>query len=265
MKRQQAHGRYNKTKRIRKPQKKKGKTVPCKYFQMGNCARGSACQFSHAIAQGLETLLCKYHLVGNCKKGDKCLLSHDFSKFPCKYFFISGNCQKMGHCQFSHERFKDRQILETFISENLEGVYQHFRNGVETAFNLFVVENGYLDEKLQRNRQLSGDIRKMEEVMQQASGKSGVLPDADMIESARKKNQGSFNILNALIGDCQESTPGTEQPQKEEEGPRPNLPKSEQGTITRPSQVTKKKADSDSEHKSCSESEEAISECFDPF
>ena len=219
---------------------------------MGNCSRGKSCQFSHNIKQGLETTLCKYFLVGNCKKGNTCLLSHDRSLFPCKYYFISGQCQKMGQCDFSHEKFKNKKIMESFIADNMEAVYQHYRNGIGTQFNIFVVENGYLDEKLRRNKELTKDVEKMKNIMLSQDNTQNMQKQALNIEKARKQNNASFNILNALIGDFKE--------EKKDEG--------EQEEVKKEEKEIKLKTESISEEEnsnSDSNSDSEISNNPDPF
>ena len=240
-----------KTKKIYKKKRKPLRKDPCRYFQMGNCTKGRACQFSHDGQRGLNTTLCKYYLVGNCNKGPSCLLSHDTSAFPCKYYFISGMCKKMGECDFSHERFKDEQIMKMFIDMNLKAVYQHYRKGIGTPLNLYMVENGYLQDKLERDKQLVRDVEKVKDILQTEGGID--QEQQDKIELAHKNNDFSFDVLNALID---KGISVDQNQENDQEKDNIGVSSDEHGNTSHISESPKS-----SDHKS----EEDISDYFDPF
>jgi hypothetical protein len=155
----------------------------------------------------------------------------------------------MGSCSFSHERFKDPRILQNFIEENLDSVYQHYRNGIETPFNLHVVNQGHLEEKMRRHNKLSGDIHKI----QQELGTLGSnQKQQSMIESARVQNQSSLNILHALIGDFHPKDPEKDKPEDDAKASSDNKP-------------IEKVESEKSNSVSSNESQDNFSDCFDDF
>lgn len=50
--------------------------VPCKFYPLGTCQAGSACQFSHDLDTTVQNAPCKYFAKGSCKFGQSCALAH---------------------------------------------------------------------------------------------------------------------------------------------------------------------------------------------
>lgn len=50
--------------------------VPCRFYKMGACTAGQACQFSHALVDRGGKDVCQWYIKGNCKFGHKCALAH---------------------------------------------------------------------------------------------------------------------------------------------------------------------------------------------
>ena len=50
--------------------------VPCRFYKMGACTAGQACQFSHTIVDRGGKDVCQWYIKGNCKFGHKCALAH---------------------------------------------------------------------------------------------------------------------------------------------------------------------------------------------
>lgn len=219
-----------KTNKIRKHRKKhtanqrhrknKLKREICKYYLMGNCNKGAGCQFSHEGQPGNKNILCRYHLVNACQKGKACLLSHEKSRFPCKYFFISGKCDKFADCEFSHGVIREKQILENFIEENLENMFNHHKNQIWTPFLDFVRENGYFvkfeteeKSKLERKERQKNNLPEILKINHKnLAGKKNF--DKLVLESVQteknsemkqnkaknqRENDNVFDFLNGLI------------------------------------------------------------------
>ncbi|KAJ3279557.1 hypothetical protein HK104_001372 [Borealophlyctis nickersoniae] len=51
-----------------------GNGVPCKFFRLGTCQKGSRCPFSHDKDAG--ELVCTFFLKGQCRYGSSCALPH---------------------------------------------------------------------------------------------------------------------------------------------------------------------------------------------
>ncbi|GAM85573.1 hypothetical protein ANO11243_035800 [Dothideomycetidae sp. 11243] len=58
------------------PKTKSTSHVPCKFFPLGQCQAGSACQFSHDLDPTTQNAPCKYFSRGSCKFGQSCALLH---------------------------------------------------------------------------------------------------------------------------------------------------------------------------------------------
>ncbi|KAF2152663.1 hypothetical protein K461DRAFT_278899 [Myriangium duriaei CBS 260.36] len=58
------------------PKSKSTSHVPCKFFPLGQCQAGSACQFSHDLDPTTQNAPCKYFSRGSCKFGQSCALLH---------------------------------------------------------------------------------------------------------------------------------------------------------------------------------------------
>jgi len=50
--------------------------VPCRFYKMGACTAGPACQFSHVLVDRGGKDVCQWYIKGNCKFGHKCALAH---------------------------------------------------------------------------------------------------------------------------------------------------------------------------------------------
>ena len=50
--------------------------VPCRFYKMGACTAGQACQFSHVLVDRGGKDVCQWYIKGNCKFGHKCALAH---------------------------------------------------------------------------------------------------------------------------------------------------------------------------------------------
>ena len=59
------------------------KTIPCKFFKLGTCQKGTACPFSHVenktICQCKKPILFLVYIQGKCKYGQNCSLSHSIT------------------------------------------------------------------------------------------------------------------------------------------------------------------------------------------
>ena len=55
--------------------------IPCKYFQLGNCARGESCSFSHQPAEVPECTF--FSTIRGCRKGQDCPFRHITIGVPC--------------------------------------------------------------------------------------------------------------------------------------------------------------------------------------
>ncbi|PNS14278.1 hypothetical protein CAC42_6791 [Sphaceloma murrayae] len=58
------------------PKQKSTSHVPCKFFPIGQCQAGAACQFSHDLDPMTQNAPCKYFSRGSCKFGQGCALMH---------------------------------------------------------------------------------------------------------------------------------------------------------------------------------------------
>ncbi|KAF2227775.1 hypothetical protein BDZ85DRAFT_271300 [Elsinoe ampelina] len=58
------------------PKQKSTSHVPCKFFPIGQCQAGAACQFSHDLDPTRQNAPCKYFARGSCKFGQGCALMH---------------------------------------------------------------------------------------------------------------------------------------------------------------------------------------------
>ncbi|TKX21748.1 torus domain-containing protein [Elsinoe australis] len=58
------------------PKQKSTSHVPCKFFPIGQCQAGAACQFSHDLDPMTQNAPCKYFARGSCKFGQGCALMH---------------------------------------------------------------------------------------------------------------------------------------------------------------------------------------------
>ena len=120
------------TVRTGRPQKPR---VPCRYYALGSCSKGDACQFTHegsddsarSAAPRLESsprVPCRYFAGGLCAKGDSCSFAHEKSpqpsasvdlvpvpqlytdtrsQIPCQ-FFAKGYCRNGDVCPFAHSK-----------------------------------------------------------------------------------------------------------------------------------------------------------------
>ncbi|KAF4554619.1 Cps3-like protein [Elsinoe fawcettii] len=58
------------------PKQKSTSHVPCKFYPIGQCQAGAACQFSHDLDPTTQNAPCKYFARGSCKFGQGCALMH---------------------------------------------------------------------------------------------------------------------------------------------------------------------------------------------
>lgn len=105
------------------------KTVPCKFWPLGQCTKGDACTFIHPGAEAppvrnFKTVPCKFWPLGQCTKGDACTFVHEgfeaswevepawqapapqshaapYKEVACK-FFAEGRCTRGDACTFLH-------------------------------------------------------------------------------------------------------------------------------------------------------------------
>eukprot|EP01120_Amphizonella_sp_Union-15-10_P006735 TRINITY_DN2204_c0_g1_i2.p1 TRINITY_DN2204_c0_g1~~TRINITY_DN2204_c0_g1_i2.p1 ORF type:complete len:516 (-),score=77.60 TRINITY_DN2204_c0_g1_i2:161-1708(-) len=76
----------NSTKITNEVAKKKGSISalqsPCRFFQLGQCSKGSRCQFAHKKKepQLSNSIACKFYVQGFCRNGDSCQFSHSHFK-----------------------------------------------------------------------------------------------------------------------------------------------------------------------------------------
>lgn len=129
-------------------------TLPCTFYQAGNCRSGAKCKFSHdskaveGKAGAVQVPLpCKFFRESNCKAGKSCRFSHDLGlKMPkansidmvCKYFNEVGYCSDGKSCPFIHDRNRaaeekkraqeKKRILERQkIEARKTATYQHVK------------------------------------------------------------------------------------------------------------------------------------------
>ena len=53
-------------------------TLPCRYFALGHCAKGSDCPYLHSSEKASQ--ICQFYLKGNCSFGQRCALKHSKPK-----------------------------------------------------------------------------------------------------------------------------------------------------------------------------------------
>ena len=74
----------------------------CKFFQQGQCRKGTECPFKHEAKA--RSVVCKHWLRGLCKKGDRCEFLHEYNmkKMPeCWFYVKQGECTNP-ECQYLH-------------------------------------------------------------------------------------------------------------------------------------------------------------------
>ena len=56
-------------------------TLPCRYFALGSCSKGSQCPYLH---EKNKSTVCQFYLKGNCSFGSRCALEHSKPKKSMK-------------------------------------------------------------------------------------------------------------------------------------------------------------------------------------
>ena len=84
------------------------KTIECKYYNLGNCDRGSSCDYKH-----MKNIECKYNNTGDCNRGLSCEFKH-MKKKICFRYYNDEYCWKKDRCEFEH---KIESEIETNPSE----------------------------------------------------------------------------------------------------------------------------------------------------
>ena len=103
----------------------------CKYFSMGICEKGDACEFAHEGPQGKIRETCRYWLSGSCLKGADCTFSHDASFLPCKSMVISGTCAGGESCKFSHDALDESERAKLIAKFKLEDEERQARKAMK--------------------------------------------------------------------------------------------------------------------------------------
>ncbi|KAJ3126866.1 hypothetical protein HK098_007070, partial [Nowakowskiella sp. JEL0407] len=77
-------------------------TQVCKFFQRGNCQRGTNCPLKHIRNE--KTVVCKHWLRGLCKKGDLCEFLHEYNlkKMPECWFYSKYKECTNPECMYLH-------------------------------------------------------------------------------------------------------------------------------------------------------------------
>ena len=82
----------------------------CKFFLLGRCTKGDACEFSHKVEKDTQIPVCWY--VRNKKQctNEHCPFSHDLKRIFCKHY-MRGTCWRGAECPFSHDCPTNEEVL----------------------------------------------------------------------------------------------------------------------------------------------------------
>ena len=92
------------------------KTIECKYHNLGNCDRGSLCDFKH-----MKKIECKYNNTGICNRGLSCEFKHMKKQICFRYRYYKDNyCWKGDSCEFEHRIESDIEINPSEMRKEAE-------------------------------------------------------------------------------------------------------------------------------------------------
>ncbi|KAH7397732.1 spindle poison sensitivity protein-like protein Scp3 [Cadophora sp. MPI-SDFR-AT-0126] len=129
--------------------------IPCKFFRQGACQAGSACPFSHDLANTNDKI-CKYFAKGNCKFGPKCANVHVLPDGR-RVNYKQGGPMGSGHLNIGgrlntelyHPQYASSALTNSFIRANAVppspyGQYSPFQNQ-DDSFPLLVGRQQSID------------------------------------------------------------------------------------------------------------------------
>ena len=108
---------------------KKGSPGPCYAYLRGNCARGSACRYSHAGKQGS---------LPPMSDKEKTELAEKRALQPCR-MFQRGQCKYGDKCQYRHEKGGQLTAAACINSQDFE--FSDFENEISVLFDLEVSDD----------------------------------------------------------------------------------------------------------------------------